>query len=92
MSNATAITFTSEEQIQLTGLNDNLRKFKNLLILLQTNLFKGADAEAVMDSMQIAQALCNQTQQALVEIEKQARIRMAEPVKEKLEPAKVVNG
>ena len=79
MTENTPLTFTSAEQIDLANLSDNARKFKNLSLLLQNNLFKGGEAQAVVESLSIVQSLYNQAEQQVAQIKQIAQKRIAAP-------------
>lgn len=73
----TPITFTSEEQLDLSRLEQNLDVFNTLRQVLQQGIYPGGAAVAVIRCQQLAESLVKNTADQVDAIRKQATERAA---------------
>ena len=83
----TVVTYSEEEQRQLTALSNSERIFKNILTLLESGQFAGSRAPALIESARYVEQLLNQT------LKHQQEIQTAASERSKAKPqAEVSNG
>jgi len=75
------VIFTSEEQVELSKLNQSLRILNNTIILLQEGSFKGGQAQAVLEGIAFVQDLLRQCTTSVKTIEFTAQNRKPEEEK-----------
>jgi hypothetical protein len=76
------ITFTSEEQLDLQRLEQNLELFNALKALLQQGIFPGNASVALVRCQQLSEQLISNTVQQVEQIKKTATDRSTAPKEE----------
>lgn len=87
MSNEQIITYTAEEQRELSAIENTSRILKNASVLLsQKTQVNAQDAQALLEACQLINTFYQNTLQGAANVQQAAKVRLAKEAKDALEP------